>query len=313
MLNSSIRAKVHGTWILDRETRGDKLSFFILFSSVMTLVSGLGNGTYTLSNAYLDAYAGYRNSQMPGAMAIDWPEWEDIGLTEDKQTDEGRSIFKKISAQQGIETFSRMLSLNADRLIAGELNVSSQVFKLLDYLPFRLSDELTARIQYYGKANPVSRPLAAEMSVTPPYEQGTHGREVQSAVGVSQVSVWPGLFSESPAPALAVVPVQTEVLSQPLPIQPGRDTGLEGRLSGEYTSYERILVNAWQDMFGYETINVTDNFFELGGDSIFAFRLAVKLADEGLNVEASDILRYQSIESIADFIGKSVGVGAVTT
>lgn len=122
-----------------------------------------------------------------------------------------------------------------------------------------------------------------------------------------------GAILREPGPALAVVPVQTEVLSQPLPIQPGRDTGLEGRLSGEYTSYERILVNAWQDMFGYETINVTDNFFELGGDSIFAFRLAVKLADEGLNVEASDILRYQSIESIADFIGKSVGVGAVTT
>lgn len=101
MLNSSIRAKVHGTWILDRETRGDKLSFFILFSSVMTLVSGLGNGTYTLSNAYLDAYAGYRNSQMPGAMAIDWPEWEDIGLTEDKQTDEGRSIFKKYLPNKG--------------------------------------------------------------------------------------------------------------------------------------------------------------------------------------------------------------------
>ncbi|MDO8259968.1 MAG: SDR family NAD(P)-dependent oxidoreductase, partial [Candidatus Magasanikbacteria bacterium] len=53
-LRRVLAPKVQGTWILERLTRNDNLDFFVLFSSAVTLVSGLGVSDYVAANSYLD-------------------------------------------------------------------------------------------------------------------------------------------------------------------------------------------------------------------------------------------------------------------
>lgn len=252
-LRESMIAKTEGTWILDNVTREDRLDFFIAFSTVMTLVSGSANGTYTASNSYLDSFSAYRNKRNKGTLTINWPEWKSIGLNERKATNEEKSIFKKMSLESGLEVFSNLMDKNVDRVIVGELNYESPVYGLLNYLPFKLSDNIKQEINKRNSLNRVVEKAVAEQ-----------GKAKNQTV----------------------------------------DIKLLGRRNNSYSELEKRLGSAWAKIFGYKEINITDNFFEIGGDSIFALKLGIELENSKIQLEAADILKYQTIEKIADFMNQ---------
>lgn len=77
---------------------------------------------------------------------------------------------------------------------------------------------------------------------------------------------------------------------------------LTGRRTQKYSEAEKLLAAAWNSVMGYETVDVTKSFFELGGDSIFALRASTQAEEYGIHVSAPDILKYQSIEKIAELL-----------
>ena len=70
----SMRPKIYGTNFLNQLTQKDDMDFFVMFSSVMTLVSGNGVSSYVTSNTYLESYAEYMRKQNRPATVISWPE-----------------------------------------------------------------------------------------------------------------------------------------------------------------------------------------------------------------------------------------------
>ena len=82
--------KVTGLVNLDAASKDLKLDFFICFSSIAGSMGSPGQADYSAANAFMDAYAEYRNSlvalkQRHGqTLAINWPLWKEGGMQVDQ-------------------------------------------------------------------------------------------------------------------------------------------------------------------------------------------------------------------------------------
>jgi acyl carrier protein len=82
-----LRPKVHGGWNLHQALADEPLDFFVLYSSIGSLVAATGQANYASANAFLDALAHYRNRRGLPAISINWGPWAlgmvaDLNLTE---------------------------------------------------------------------------------------------------------------------------------------------------------------------------------------------------------------------------------------
>jgi acyl transferase domain-containing protein/surfactin synthase thioesterase subunit/acyl carrier protein len=73
-------SKVYGSWLLHEHTKSLKLDFFILKSSLLSLLGSAGQGNYAASNTFLDCLAAHRRAIGLPATAINWSAWSGGGL-----------------------------------------------------------------------------------------------------------------------------------------------------------------------------------------------------------------------------------------
>jgi amino acid adenylation domain-containing protein len=110
--------KVRGTLVLDRVFNDTPLDFFVLCSSLSSIVVPLGQVGHSAANAFLDAFAHYR-SLIRGrfTVAINWDSWKEVGSSQaagDRWSqaydfiDYSISDFA-LSPAEGIEIFKRAL------------------------------------------------------------------------------------------------------------------------------------------------------------------------------------------------------------
>ncbi len=77
--DAALRPKLRGAWLLHQAFADTPLDFFILFSSVTSLMGTVGQGNYAAGNAFLDALAAYRRARGLPATSINWGAWAGIG------------------------------------------------------------------------------------------------------------------------------------------------------------------------------------------------------------------------------------------
>ncbi|MCA9918597.1 MAG: amino acid adenylation domain-containing protein, partial [Anaerolineales bacterium] len=65
---------------------------------------------------------------------------------------------------------------------------------------------------------------------------------------------------------------------------------------------EAALAAVWAEAFGLEQVGIEDNYFDLGGDSIRSIRLLGKARDVGLDIQLTDLFRYQTIAALAPHV-----------
>ncbi|MDP4182128.1 MAG: SDR family NAD(P)-dependent oxidoreductase, partial [Bacillota bacterium] len=75
--------KIFGTVYLDEATKGEKLDFFILFSSITSVMGNIGQCDYAYANGFMDSYAQWRsmNGRQGKSISFNWPLWEEGGMT----------------------------------------------------------------------------------------------------------------------------------------------------------------------------------------------------------------------------------------
>jgi acyl transferase domain-containing protein/NADPH:quinone reductase-like Zn-dependent oxidoreductase/acyl carrier protein len=79
-LRRVLEPKVKGADNLDAVTRGMSLDYFVLFSSVVTLLGNPGQANYVAGNAYMEGVARRRRQEGLPALAVGWGPITDVGV-----------------------------------------------------------------------------------------------------------------------------------------------------------------------------------------------------------------------------------------
>jgi acyl transferase domain-containing protein/acyl carrier protein len=126
-LNTVLRPKVMGGWLLHRLLEDAPLDFFVLFSSAGALLGQPGQANYAAANAFLDALAHYRRAQGQPALSINWGAWGGLGFAD---TSGGKRLaarlalmgIRSMAPRQALEVLERMLRQDAVQVAAVPVN-----------------------------------------------------------------------------------------------------------------------------------------------------------------------------------------------
>jgi NADPH:quinone reductase-like Zn-dependent oxidoreductase/thioesterase domain-containing protein/SAM-dependent methyltransferase/acyl carrier protein len=107
-----MRPKVQGAWNLHVYTLGAPLDFFVLFSSVSSVVGAPAQGNYAAANSFLDALAHYRQALGLPAVAINWGQLNEVGYVarhEHVEKHLSRQGILGIAPRRALEILGRLL------------------------------------------------------------------------------------------------------------------------------------------------------------------------------------------------------------
>ncbi|CUB27904.1 Polyketide synthase PksN [Bacillus subtilis] len=129
-----IAPKVFGTVWLDKAAKGESLDFFVMFSSLSSILPNAGQSDYAFANGCMDSYTDYRiMKNRPGkTLSINWPLWSagnmSVGPRELQVLRE--TGLDLLSAESGLASFQNCMSSNASQLAV--INGSEEkIFQLL--------------------------------------------------------------------------------------------------------------------------------------------------------------------------------------
>ena len=114
--NKVIAPKVIGAWNLHQLTVDIPLDFFVLFSSVASLVGSPGQSNYAVANAGLDAIARYRQAQSLPGLSINWGPWANAGMAVDKGVN--RQGINLIAPRSGFDILEQLIAAEGQTIPA---------------------------------------------------------------------------------------------------------------------------------------------------------------------------------------------------
>ncbi|MDT4955720.1 MAG: hypothetical protein QOJ02_3858 [Acidobacteriota bacterium] len=109
--------KAQGTLVLHSILKDEGLDFFVLCSSLSSILGALGQVDYCAANAFLDAFAQHANS--PGGnrvVSVNWDTWQEVGMAvntivpRDMEEMRAESLKQGILPTEGVEALTRILS-----------------------------------------------------------------------------------------------------------------------------------------------------------------------------------------------------------
>ena len=81
VIENVLAAKMQGTRALYKALQGQPLDFFVLCSSLTSIIGRLGQVDYTAANAFMDAFARYQHAQTGQFItSINWGAWDEVGM-----------------------------------------------------------------------------------------------------------------------------------------------------------------------------------------------------------------------------------------
>jgi acyl transferase domain-containing protein/acyl carrier protein len=118
-LHAAMRAKVEGAWLLHELSRNLPLDFFVLFSSIASVLGASRMGHYAASNHFLDFLAEWRQAAGLPALSINWGAWEEIRSLREKRDEWITFGLKRMSANSALQAMSFLTTEGvAQRMVA---------------------------------------------------------------------------------------------------------------------------------------------------------------------------------------------------
>jgi len=110
-------AQVRGAWTLHRLSLDLDLDFFVLYSSVSSVLGTAQQAHYTAANGFLDGLAEYRRGLGLPALSINWGPWQNGGMIDGETARHiADSGFNALSAPAALALFGRLLAAGQTRV-----------------------------------------------------------------------------------------------------------------------------------------------------------------------------------------------------
>ena len=114
-----VKPKLAGSWLLHKLTRHLQLDFFVMFSSVTSVLGRIGQANYAAGNAFMDALAHYRRAIGLPAVSINWGPWSKVGMyarSEARPTSDAEKT-GQIGPLEGVEILSLLLQSDSPQVM----------------------------------------------------------------------------------------------------------------------------------------------------------------------------------------------------
>ena len=106
--------KIEGSWNLHKEVeeKNINLDFFVLYSSIASMIGSPGQSNYASANSFMDGLAYYRRTKGYQALSISWGAWSEIGLASNILTNSETNGMESLTPQQGIEALGALMTIS---------------------------------------------------------------------------------------------------------------------------------------------------------------------------------------------------------
>ena len=117
--------KVIGSYLLHKYFRNEPLEYFVLFSSIASLITTAGQTNYAAGNAFLDALAYHRRTLGLPALSVNWGPWavgmiKELKLIEHYKNSRGMG---SVLPEVGMDILNRVLGQDISRVaVAFDVN-----------------------------------------------------------------------------------------------------------------------------------------------------------------------------------------------
>lgn len=104
--------KIKGAWNLHELTIDLEIDFFIMYSSIASLLGSAGQANHSAANSFLDSFAFYRKAKGLPALSINWGVWSEIGSAVKKGADKNEKIpgLGLIDPERGIRALEKIFN-----------------------------------------------------------------------------------------------------------------------------------------------------------------------------------------------------------
>ncbi|XMB24952.1 SDR family NAD(P)-dependent oxidoreductase [Paenibacillus sp. BR2-3] len=118
--------KIHGAIGLDIATQDEGLDFFVLFSSISSIIGDFARGTYAAANSFLDRFATDRaewvkaGKRTGASISVNWPIWNGGGmqLSEEEAVQyHSQAGLEQLDMQAGLELLDQLVKTDLSRIV----------------------------------------------------------------------------------------------------------------------------------------------------------------------------------------------------
>jgi phthiocerol/phenolphthiocerol synthesis type-I polyketide synthase D len=312
--------KVQGAWRLHEATVALDLDWWLVFSSVASLMGSPGQAAYAAANAWLDSLVSWRRAIGLAGTSINWGPWAEVG----KGQDVDWAFMEQLGVSEGMEALDVILGAGIERIGVVRLNAAGAVDVLPSFreVPY-FADLVAEAAAVADDGGEEDWAGVAGLRTLPPEE----ARQVLSERIVSRMAAIMGFhphqvdrhkpLTQLGFDSLMAVRARNAVQSDlglPMPVrlllQGATLTDLEQHLAAELglgdvvldlrdapervlgarDPSERFLALVWTEALGRDGIGVNQEFTALGGDPVREEQVARLVADRLGEEWTADVL-----------------------